>query len=72
MRQHSERIRRIQALCAELDLTIQDSHAVQQTVEQLKAESGRLLDDLRPGDKTSNHARAKPSSHRRRRDKRDS
>jgi hypothetical protein len=68
MRQHSERIRRIQALCAQLDLTIQDSHAVQQTVEQLKAESGRLLDDLQ----TSNHPGAKPSRDRRRREKRDS
>jgi len=48
MRHHAQRIRRIQALCARLDHTIQDSHAVQQTVEQLKAESGRLLQDLRP------------------------
>jgi peptidoglycan hydrolase CwlO-like protein len=47
MRHHTQRIRRIQALCAQLDHTIQDAHVVQETVEQLKAESGRLLQDLR-------------------------
>jgi hypothetical protein len=46
MHQHAERIRRIQELCAQLDHTIQDAHAVQQTVEELQAESGRLLADL--------------------------
>lgn len=59
MRHHADRIRRIQALCAQLDLTIQDSHAVQQTVEQLNAESGRLLDDLRPADKASDRSARK-------------
>lgn len=48
MRHHTERIRRIQALCAKLDDAIQDSHAVQRTVEELQAESWRLLQDLRP------------------------
>lgn len=47
MRHHTLRIRRIQALCAQLDHTIQDAHVVQETVEQLRAESGLLLKDLR-------------------------
>jgi hypothetical protein len=64
MRYHAQRIRRIQELCAQLDHAIQDSHVVQETVEQLKAESGLLLEDLRNPLKAKDAKRAGKTSPR--------